>query len=473
MKKLTRTSQHQNHPIKVIQFGEGNFLRAFVDWMIDILNEKSDFAGSVAIVQPLENGMVDMLSNQDGLYHLLRQGLDAGQTIDEARLIQTVTRCIDPFKDTAAYFQLAEVPSVELIFSNTTEAGIVFDPNDQPAKGALAHTFPGKLTQLLHHRFHFFDGAVDKGVSIIPCELIEDNGSKLKNCIKEYIQLWNLSTEFQEWMNQSCHFANTLVDRIVPGYPKDEIEAIRERIGFDDQLVVKSESFHLFVIQAPEPVQKAFPAHKYGLNVKYVPDITPYRTQKVRILNGAHTAMVPIGLLYGLETVSESVNDNTIGKLIHQIIFDEIVPTIQIPGEDPRDFANQVIARFQNPFIRHELITISLNSISKFKVRVLPTFLDHTKAHGTPPKRMAFSLACLIRLYLSGKFPVKDNEEYLAFFDTLKSKPADEIISATLSNTDLWGQDLSQVNGLQELLTTDYQAIVSDKMTDTIKELLK
>ncbi len=471
MQTLTRTPGNDNYPIKVVQFGEGNFLRAFVDWMIDVLNEKSDFNGSVAIVQPLPMGMVDMLENQGGLYHLIRQGLEKNETIDEARLIQCVTKLINPFKDLSGYYNLAETPTLELIFSNTTEAGIVFNPDDKPEGNELAVTFPGKLTQFLHHRFLHFNGENAKGLAVIPCELIENNGTKLNDCILRYIQLWDLSDDFKNWIESACSFANTLVDRIVPGYPKDEIEAIKQRIGFDDKLVVKSESFHLFVIQAKKNVQDKFPAHKVGLNVKYVDDITPYRTQKVRILNGAHTSMVPIGLLNCIETVSETINDSKTGKLVREIIFDEIVETIKIPGEDPKDFAEQVIARFQNPFIRHELMSISLNSISKFKVRVLPTILDFIQLKNELPSKLVFSMACLIQLYIDERFSLKDNEEYLAFFEAIKHDSADQIVEKTLSNTAFWDQDLNKVPGLKSRLILHYEALASEQMADTILSL--
>ncbi|MEQ8472823.1 MAG: tagaturonate reductase [Marinoscillum sp.] len=457
-----------NFPIKAIQFGEGNFLRAFVDWMIDVLNKKEVFKGSVAIVQPLDKGLVQMLAAQNGDYHHVRQGLEGDQTIDEVRKITCISKAINPFEDLKGYFELAEEPEVSLVFSNTTEAGIIYADSDVPEANELATTFPGKLTQLLKHRFDHFNGANDKGIAVIPCELIEQNGTKLKNCVSQYIQLWKLGDGFENWINESCSFANTLVDRIVPGYPKDEIEALTKRIGEEDKLIVKSEAFHLFVIQAPDHVKQLFPAHEHGLNVKYVDDITPYRTQKVRILNGAHTSMVPIGLLYGLETVSETIDHPEVGKLIREIIFDEIVPTIQISGEDPKEFAEEVIARFRNPFIRHELMSISLNSISKFKVRVLPTFLDFYHKNGELPNRLSFSLACLIRMYSSGNFPLKDDAANLEFFDTHKTLSAGQLVEKALSNTAFWDQDLTEIKGLTNLVSEHYESITSDEMKEVI-----
>lgn len=470
MQALKRTENTPSYPIKVVQFGEGNFLRAFVDWIIDILNEKGNFNGSVAILQPLSQGMVSMLKDQDGLYHHLRQGIENGQLVDDARLITAVSEAVNPFENINRYFELAATDTLELIFSNTTEAGIVFEGESQPS-GQLANTFPAKLTQFLHHRFVTFKGAADKGLSIIPCELIEQNGEKLKVCVNQYIDLWNLGAEFKNWVNESCAFANTLVDRIVPGYPKEEIDSIRERIGYNDQLVVKSETFHLFVIQAPAKVKKAFPAHEFGLNVKYVNDITPYRTQKVRILNGAHTSMVPIGLLYGLETVRETVEHEQVGKIVNDIIFDEIVTGIQIPGEDPAEFAKAVITRFQNPFIRHELISISLNSISKFKVRVLPTFMDYIKNNGKLPEKLTFSLACLIELYLGDKFQIKDNAEYLEFFASIKNSSLDSAVHQVLANTDFWDTDLSKIAQLEETIINHLSTIREKEMVEALSTL--
>ena len=470
MRKLT-SENTSAFPVKVLQFGEGNFLRAFIDWMIDIMNEKGGFDGSVAVIQPLETGMVDMLNKQHGLYHHIRQGVENGTTVDEARLIRCISKAINPFADMDAFYKLAEEPELKLVFSNTTEAGIAFDQQDQPASTELASTFPGKLTQLLLHRFRYFKGDADKGLAIIPCELIEQNGHQLKKCIQDYIDLWNSGDEFARWVDSSCSFANTLVDRIVPGYPKEEVEQLSARIGYDDQLMVKSESFHLFVIEAPERVRELFPADRYGLNVKYVKDITPYRTQKVRILNGAHTSMVPIGLLYNLETVSETVNDPEAGTLIREMIFDEIVPTIQVPGEDPREFAEQIISRFQNPFIRHELLTISLNSIAKFKVRVLPTLLDYLQLKESLPSRLVFSFACLIQLYLSDKYTLKDSENNLSFFSSIKTEDPESIVSKVLANQAMWDQDLTAVPGLKDQLIMHLQSISSRQIKEAIQNL--
>ncbi len=471
MKSLLRDTDKPEMPLKVIQFGEGNFLRAFIDWMIDIFNKETSYEGGVVIVQPIERGMVSVLKEQDGLYHHLQQGIEGDKKVDEIRKIECVTGAVNPFDDLEAFFALAENPDLELVVSNTTEAGIEFKESDKLADNELAETFPGKLTQLLKHRFDHFEGAADKALNILPCELIESNGDKLKECIIKYIDLWELSDEFKSWVTNQTIFANTLVDRIVPGYPKDEIEEIKERIGYDDNLVVKSEAFHLFVVQGPEAIKEAFPAEQADLNVKFVDDITPYRTQKVRILNGAHTSMVQIGLLSGLETVAESMDHEVVGEMMQKIMSDEIVPTIQIPRGDPSEFANDTIERFKNPFIQHKLTDISLNSVSKYKVRVLPTVLDYLKIKGHLPKRLVFAFACLIKLYKNRHDELRDDAKNLQFFSERQDLNDEELIDQVLSNKSMWEQDLKKVDGMRDLVLKFYRSINSSEMLKAIQNI--
>ncbi len=475
MKELNRKNANEASqlPIKVLQFGEGNFLRAFVDWMIDGMNKKHSFNAGVAVVQPLENGLIDVLNQQEGLYHHLMQGKEDQVLIDEANLITCVQNGVNPYDNPSAYFELATLKSLELVFSNTTEAGIVFDETDMPSTGEIAKTFPGKLTQFLKYRYDHFHADANAGLRIIPCELIESNGENLKDAILNFISLWNLPDDFKDWLEKHNHFATTLVDRIVPGYPRDEIEPILDRIKYNDKLVVKSESFHLFVIKGSDSIKNAFPADQYGFNVKYVDDITPYRTQKVRILNGSHTSMVPIGLLAGFETVSETINDELIGTFIHDIVFKEIVPTIEIPGEDVKEFARQVINRFKNPFIRHELASISLNSIAKFKVRVLPTLLDYCISRKTTPNGLTLSLACLIHYYASGKFELHDTEEVVGYFTQLREEGlcASELIEKILSNKELWGMDLLTIDSLNENVLEKFNLLQENKITEIVKPI--
>lgn len=447
-------------PIKVLQFGEGNFLRAFADWMIDLMNESHGYSCGVAVVQPIAHGMTDMLRKQDSLYHHIYRGLQNGQATSETRLISCIQQSINPFEDRASYDQVILSSELEVVISNTTEAGIVFKEDDFPEKGAMADTFPGKVTQLLWQRFQEFGGDANKGLKFIPVELIDKNGEKLKAAILSYAKLWNLPEAFTEWVELHNYFANTLVDRIVPGYPKDEVAEIQKAVGYEDNLIVSSEIFHLWVIEGSKEIQAAFPADKAGLNVIYTDDLTPYRVRKVRILNGAHTSMVPVGLLNGLETVKETVEDETVGQFVRQIIFEEIAPTINLPKGELEAYAEEVLERFKNPYIRHELKSIALNSISKYKVRVLPSLLDNLNANQVLPEGLVLAFTHLIKLYLSD-FDIQDNEEVKTFFNDLKSANlnAAETIKTILAKADYWDQDLNEIEGLGELMTSQLQML--------------
>lgn len=471
MQTLNRETVSTNQlPIKVLQFGEGNFLRAFADWIIDIMNEQGGYNHGIAVVQPIEHGIVDMLDKQDGLYHHVIRGLKDGQASSETKLIKSVQKAFNPFKDEATYWEIATSEDLKIVISNTTEAGIVFKEDDTKPASGLAVTFPGKVTQLLWERYQAFEGSADSGLTFIPVELIDKNGQKLKEAILSYAELWQLPAEFSSWVETHNNFANTLVDRIVPGYPKEEIDEIQANIGFSDNLVVASEIFHLWVIEGSDKIQKAFPANEYGLNVIFTDNQAPYRTRKVRVLNGSHTSMVPVGLLHGLETVSESVEDETVGAFIKQIIFEEILPTIDLPQNELEEFANQVIERFKNPFIRHELKSISLNSISKFKVRVLPTILDYIEAKGQLPIGLVSAFSHLIKLYLSDSFEINDDADVKAYFEAFKANPVshEELITKVLSNDAFWGQDLTAVTGLKELMIAQAEALADGARIDQL-----
>ncbi len=431
-------------------------MRGFVDWIVDVMNEKTDFDGNIKIIQPIAQGMGNMINVQEGLFHLLLQGIESGKTIQEARLISSVDSVLNPYEDYQAYLALANNTDLKFIVSNTTEAGITYDPEDK-SFSTLPITFPGKLTALLYQRFMDFDGDPEKGLVIIPCELIDKNGVQLKGCVLEYAQLWKLSEDFIDWIHKANHFCNTLVDRIVPGFPKTDISEIQQELGYQDNLVVMAEPFHLWVIEGPEELAEIFPAAKAGLQVKFVKDQSPYRTQKVRILNGAHTALVPVAYLQGLRTVRESVEDPVLNKFIKEAIFHEIIPTLDLPKNELEQFANAVLDRFRNPFIHHELISISLNSISKFKVRVLPSILVYQDKTGKWPKNLIHSFAALI-LFYRGRFGdqqimLKDDEPVLEFFrEVWKGDHLAEIVNKTLSKEDFWGMDLSQQKGLKDLV---------------------
>lgn len=462
MRKLNRNNTNvKNRPIKILQFGEGNFLRGFVDWMVDQMNLKAGFDGDIQIVQPLNQGMGKMLNDQEGLYHLQLQGIQNGEIIDELKLITCVQGVINPYQDYQAYLSLAENPDLQFVISNTTEAGITFDPNDYLQENVVPNTFPGKLTALLYQRFQIFNADPSKGLIIIPCELIDKNGEMLKTCVLQYAELWDLPVGFINWIEESNLFCNTLVDRIVPGFPKDNIFEIQQKIGFEDNMVVKAEPFHLWVIEGPLSLRERFPADQADLEVKFVKDLSPFRTRKVRILNGAHTAMVPLAYLKGIRTVREAVEDEEMGAIIRETIFKEIIPTLDLPSEELEKYANEVLDRFRNPFIRHELASIALNSISKFKVRVLPSMMEYHQKFGSWPKNLVQSLAALILFYrgeCNGEsLPLNDGPEILDFFKAVwKKGNMEEIVTSILAQEEFWGIDLSKED---ELISAVNQAI--------------
>lgn len=460
LKKLNRTTsnQPQNRPVKVLQFGEGNFLRAFADWMVDILNERTGFNGAVQIVQPIAQGLGEKLNAQDGLYHVVLNGIQGGQARRDIRLVTCVSGVINPYENNALFLQAAENAHLRFIISNTTEAGITFDEKDS-LHDAPAGTFPGKLTALLYHRYQFFKGDKTKTVTLLPCELIEKNGETLRQMILQYIRLWDLPEGFRKWIADDTLFCNTLVDRIVPGFPKDNFNEISEQTGYDDGLVVMAEPFHLWVIEpkgnadATASLRKDLPLEKAGIEVKFAQDLAPYRTRKVRILNGAHTAMVPVAYLRGIRTVREAVDDSYTGGFIRMAIQEEIIPTLDLSREELQKFAADVIERFQNPFIRHELMSIALNSVSKFQVRVLPSLLEYARRKGDLPQRLVQSLAALIVFY-KGKWKgeaiaLNDTPAVLDFFKkTWSQGDLSAVAHRVLSNTDLWKTDLTKIDGL-------------------------
>ncbi len=439
-------------PIKVIQFGEGNFLRAFVDYAIQQLNKKAATNFGVSVVQPIAQGMTHMLDAQDGLYTLFMQGIKKGKEIQEHELISSIVSTVNPYEEFEKYLALAEEESLEFIISNTTEAGIAYAESDKPTMQPPT-TFPGKLTVLLHKRFQHFNGDPQKGLTIIPCELINYNADTLKEIIFKYCNDWQLEDAFKAWILNSCTFHNTLVDRIVPGYPRDTIEDYNAQLEYKDNLIVTAEVFFLWVIEGDEALKKKLPFDKTDLDVKVVENMQPYRTRKVRILNGAHTSMVPFGLLYGKETVKDAVDGYFTGEFIQKAVFEEIIPTLDMDKEELETFAEEVFDRFRNPFIKHNLSSIALNSISKFKVRVLPSLLGYVEEFDKLPCNLTFAFACLIRFYKgswkNAKLPVNDDANIVELIlDYWKTEDYAMVTQKVLSNKSFWDQDLTAVKGL-------------------------
>ena len=456
MKRLNRQNANitETLPIKVVQFGEGNFLRAFVDFVIDKLNKEANFNAGVAVIQPLAGGLVELLNEQDGLYNLFMKGVKQGEEIQEQRTISCVQKGINPYKDYDEYLKLAEEESLEFIISNTTEAGIAYDESDT-LEGMPHNSFPAKLTALLYKRFQHFKGDKAKGLTIIPCELINYNADTLKKIILQYAELWELESDFVNWINNSNSFHNTLVDRIVPGYPKDDIESYQSKLELEDKLIVSAEVFLLWVIEGGEELKAKIPFDQIDENILVVEDMQPYRTRKVRILNGAHTTMVPFSLLFGNETVKETVDHEFTGAFVREAIFNEIIPTLSLPEEELKTFAEEVLDRFRNPFIKHQLASIALNSVSKFKVRVLPSLLAYENKCNRLPLHLTFAFACLIRFYRgewnNQTLPINDDESVVAELKRIwELHSYQEISEQALKNEKFWDQDLTQVPGLKD-----------------------
>ena len=454
-----------------IQFGEGNFLRAFVDYCIQILNDKTSFSGKVNIIQPLPEGMIEQLKIQNGKYNLFQEGIIQGKTIRDRMQINCVKQMNNPYQEFDQFLELAENENLTFVFSNTTEAGIVLDTKDQFTEKP-PRSFPGKLTRLLHHRYKTFNGDPSKVLHIMPSELIEQNGTKLKKIILELSKIWELEDHFISWINQN-HFYNTLVDRIVPGFPNKDLDFYKKELSFDDQLIVTCEPFFLWAIEGNPELIKIFPIDQLEeIDVKVVPDLSIFRTRKVRILNGSHTTMVPVGLLHGTKTVSDILKNDFLKTFLSQTLFDEIIPSVDLDKQQLNDYAHSVLERFSNPFIIHKLESISLNSISKFKVRVLPSLISYFRKQRKVPKNLTFSMAALIYFY--GKevskhpYPLKDDPEIIAFFNKIWSeRNIEKVVLETLSNTDLWDKNLAEISPLKYSLTKALNALAThDKINE-------
>lgn len=412
----------------VMQFGEGGFLRAFIDYFFHKMNVQGVYDGKVVIIQPIEKGMVDMLNAQDCKYNLFLRGVDNGQVVNERTYIESVSRAINPYTDFDSYMALAENPDLRVIISNTTEAGIEYlgteKLTDRPAK-----SYPAKLTQFLYKRFQ--TGL--KGFILLPCELTDHNADLLRECVNKYAKLWELGEDFEKWLKEENTFCNTLVDRIVTGYPRDEVEELTKQIGYKDNMIDTGEIFHLWVIEGH--FEDELPFNKAGINVVWTDNVDPYKKRKVRILNGAHTSMVLGAYLYGLETVGECLKDETVCAFLKKCIFEEIVPTLGNTETDIK-FGEAVLERFSNPFIKHMLLSIALNSVSKFQVRVLPTILEYKEQNGVYPPALTFSMAALIAFYRTDK--ANDVPEVMEF---MKGASVEEI----LKKEEYWQADLTDM----------------------------
>ena len=469
----------KNAPEKVLQFGEGNFLRAFVDYWFDLANEKADWNGKCVLVQPIAPGLAKMINEQEGLYTLYLRGSENGQKVDDKRVISSVSRCLNPYEkaDYEKMMDVAASDDLEIIVSNTTEAGIVYDPacqqNDCPPS-----SFPAKLTRVLYERYKAFNGAADKGLVILSCELIDNNGKELKKCCNNYAKDWNLEAEFIDWMNNANTFCSTLVDRIVPGRIRDpkELAAMEEANGYHDAVLDVGEVFGVWVIEGPAELEDKLPFKKAGVNVMVVPDVTPYKKRKVRILNGAHTGFVLGAYLAGFDIVRDCMHNDTVRGFMNKMLHEEIIPTLPLDKKDLEEFASAVEDRFNNPFVNHELMSISLNSTSKWKARNMPSFLAYIEEQKQLPKCLTMSLAAYIAFYSSdiqertadglickrpagNTYKIQDDAWALDFYYAHKDDTAAQLVNAVLTNTQMWDQDLTKIEGLEAAVLADLEMI--------------
>ena len=461
----------KNAPEKVLQFGEGNFLRAFVDYWFDLANEKADWNGKCVLVQPIAPGLAKMINEQEGLYTLYLRGSEKGQKVDAKRVISCVHDCVCPYSEGKwdEVLALARSEDLEIVVSNTTEAGIAYTQGDSQFDQVPPNSFPAKLTRVLYERYTAFKGAADKGLVILSCELIDNNGKELQKCCNNYAKDWNLDAAFIDWMNNANTFCSTLVDRIVPGRIRDpkEMAALEEANGYTDKALDVGEVFGVWVIEGPDGLEDKLPFKKAGVNVMVVPDVTPYKKRKVRILNGAHTGFVLGAYLAGFDIVRDCMHNDTIRGFMNKMLHEEIIPTLPLDKKDLEDFASAVEDRFNNPFVNHELMSISLNSTSKWRARNMPSFLEYIEKNGKLPTCLTMSFAAYIAFYSNNiqelndkglvckrakgnEYTISDDRYVLEFYNAHKDDDIPTLVHAVMTNEQMWGQDLTKVAGFEE-----------------------
>ena len=465
----------ENAPEKVLQFGEGNFLRAFVNYWFDMSNEKAGWNGKCVLVQPIAPGLAKLINEQEGLYTLYLRGTENGEKVDRKRVISCVSRCLNPYEkaDFDAMMEVAVSDDLEYVVSNTTEAGIVYDPacqfTDEPAS-----SFPGKLTQVLYKRWQAGKG----GVAILSCELIDNNGKELLKCVNQYIDQWGLEGEFKAYANEKCTFCSTLVDRIVPGRIRDaeEVARLDEANGYTDPLTDVGEVFGVWNIEGPEWLGEHLPFQRAGVNCIVVPDVTPYKKRKVRILNGAHTGFVLGAYLGGYDIVRDCMFDDAVRGFMNKMLYDEVVPVLPLAKDDAEGFAAAVQDRFNNPFIDHELLSISLNSTSKWRARNMPSFLEYVEMKGQLPTCLTMSFAAYIAFFSNdiqelteaglvcrrpkgNTYTCSDDRWALEFYWNHKDDSVEDLVHAVMTNEQMWGQDLTQVPGFEAATVANLKKI--------------
>ena len=465
----------KNAPERVLQFGEGNFLRAFADYWFDMANEKAGWNGKCVLVQPIAQGLTQLINRQEGLYTLYLRGRQNGEKVDAKRVISSVSRCLNPYEkqDYDAMMDVAAGEALEYIVSNTTEAGIVYDPSCR-LEDCPPASFPAKLTQVLLHRWR----AGRPGVVVLSCELIDNNGKELLRCVNQYIKQWGLEEGFARWVNGDCTFSSTLVDRIVPGRIRDAAEAARleDENGYRDALIDVGEVFGVWNIEGPEWLAEKLPFRAAGLNCPVVPDVTPYKKRKVRILNGAHTGFVLGAYLAGYDIVRDCMQDDVILGFMNRMLHEEVIPTLPLDRQDLEAFAAAVQDRFNNPFINHELMSITLNSTSKWRARNMPSLLEYAQTAGKLPPCLAMSFAAYIAFYSSdiqalteqglvcrrpkgNEYTVSDDRWVLEFYYSRRGVSDETLVHDVMTNEKMWGQDLTLVPGFEQAAAENLRRI--------------
>lgn len=468
-------------PERILQFGEGNFLRGFLDWMIHRMNRTGLFQGSIVAIQPTPHGkVVPKLNAQDGLYTVVLRGIQDGKRVDDAEIVSVITRGINPYEDWEAVLQTAANRQIQFVFSNTTEAGITYMEEEfSPERAPLS--FPGKLTALLYHRYRKFNGDPSTGWTIIPCELVDNNGQVLKQIVQRKASDWQLPLAFHEWLDKHNRFCDTLVDRIVTGYPTEEAEVFAKRLGYDDRMLTVGEPYHLLCIDADEATQESLPLQRAGLNVHWG-DVRRHRERKVRLLNGAHTLLFSIGLLCGKRTVGEVMEDSRLCRLVHHALFKEMIPTLDGDERSLELYAQSVLERFENPYNRHLLTDIALNAVSKYRARVLPTLLAQVKRKGNLPPVVVFSLATLLLYYRPACRKigeVRDEPGIVRFLENAWSDYGEteeslrKLVHTVLAHEECWGMDLSRVPALEEQVTHDLAEILAGGVEAAVQRRLQ
>lgn len=478
----------ESAPEKVLQFGEGNFLRAFVNYWFDVSNEKAGWNGKCVLVQPIAPGLAKLINEQEGLYTLYLRGRENGEKVDRKRVVSSVSRCLNPYEkaDFDAMMEVAVSDDLEYVVSNTTEAGIVYDPACQLAD-TPASSFPGKLTQVLYKRWR----AGKPGLVILSCELIDNNGKELLKCVNQYVDQWALEDGFKKYINEDCTFCSTLVDRIVPGRVKDpaEVAKMEEANGYHDELIDVGEIFGVWNIEGPGWLEEKLPFKKAGLNCPVAPDVTPYKKRKVRILNGAHTGFVLGAYLAGFDIVRDCMQDDVVRVFMNKMLHDEIIPTLPLDKKDLESFASAVQDRFNNPFVDHELMSISLNSTSKWRARNMPSFLEYVKKTGNLPRRLTASFAFYIAFFSNdiqelndkglvcrrakgNEYVCSDDRWALEFYYAHKDDGVENLVHAVMTNQQMWGQDLTQAPGFEEAVVEHLKKIRTAGAYEVMKELV-